>query len=115
MIIRAIFYKKDKEILYSRNVHDCKMSTDGKVGIDGGIFDYCRILGNPEDYIILDLDGGILLEQILNYDWKYRNKNADKYPLGYCGKFIVTKQSNVDFYKKLILNFNEVKEYFNVE
>ena len=50
MEITAVFVKSTKEILYSRHRHDCRSSEDGKVSIDGFI-DYCRIIGNKDDYI----------------------------------------------------------------
>jgi hypothetical protein len=112
MIIRGIFSKATQEILYSRSQHDCNMSEDKLVGIDGGLWDYCRILGTPEHYIMLDLDGDVLLTQILEYDWAYKNSRAESFPNGYCGRYKITPYSNAEFFKKLVLNFNEIKGAF---
>lgn len=111
MEIKAVFIKETKEIIYSRARHDYRTSSNGKVSIDGGL-DYTRIIGNPSDYIILELDGDKLLSQILEYDWGYKNSNADKFPEGFCGRFQITPRSNREFYKELILNYNEIAEYF---
>jgi hypothetical protein len=111
MVIKGIFVKATNEILYSRHRHDYRSSSDGKVSVDGGM-DYFRVIGNPEDYIILDLDGDVILQQQMAYDYAYGNKSASIYPEGYFGKYIIRDVSNLVFYKKLILNYNEVRDYF---
>ena len=111
MEITAVFVKSTKEILYSRHRHDCRSSEDGKVGIDGG-FDYSRIIGNENDYIILRLNGDVLLEQILYYDYRFGVSNANKFKGGFYGRFKIQTSSNKSFYKRLIINYNDVEEYF---
>ena len=112
MEIMALFVKNTKEILYNRHRHDYRTSKDGKVSIDGFI-DYCRIIGNKDDYIELKLNGDVLLEQILYYDYRFGNNNAKNFPEGYYGKFKLYPNSNKTFYKRLILNYNDIKEYFD--
>lgn len=111
MTIKGIFVKATKEILYSRAKHDFRQSSDGKCFVDGGL-DYFRVGGKPEDYILIELGGDKLLEQILAYDYAYGNRNANNFPQGYCGRFEVVGSSNPKFYKELVLNYNEIKEYF---
>ena len=45
----AIYCKKCKEKIESKDVHDFKMCSCGAVGIDGGISDGNRILGDLSD------------------------------------------------------------------
>ena len=111
MIISAIYVKSTKEILYSRYLHDFRWSKDQTVGIDGGR-EYTKVsFTNIDDFVSIKLDGKVLLEQILEYDWKYGNKYADKWKDGYYGRFEITENSNLDFFKKLIINFEDI-EYF---
>ena len=45
----AISCRKCSEIIESKYIHDFKYCSCGAVGIDGGIDDGNRILGNPSD------------------------------------------------------------------
>lgn len=107
--INAVYCKTTNEILYSRSRHDCRRSEDGKISIDGG-FDYIKINGDLDNIIPLRLRSHVLLEQILYYDWGSGNINAKVYPNGYHGRFKITSNSNSKFYKKLIVNFEDVEE-----
>jgi len=48
-VIHAVFCKKCLEIIESTHIHDFKMCPCGAVGIDGGISDENRVLGDPSD------------------------------------------------------------------
>lgn len=111
MILNAIFCKSTKEILYSRSQHDYISSSDKSVSVDGG-FSYMRVIGDHNNYISMQLDGDVLLEMILSYDFAYCNYNADKFPKGYYGRFEIVENSNPVFYKKLVMNFDDIKQYF---
>lgn len=111
MIIKGVFCKLTNEIIYSRSIHDCIFSEDKSISVDGG-FEYFKVTGDIQEYIIVHLDSDALLEQILFYDYKYSNKNANEYPNGYYGRFKIGPYSNTKFYKKLVTNFNEIKDYF---
>lgn len=52
--ISAIGYKD--EIIFSRYRHDYRSSTDGAVAIDGGR-DYTKIVGTPDEYLTLKIEG----------------------------------------------------------
>jgi hypothetical protein len=109
-MINGIFVKSTKEILYSRYIHDCRFSQDLKCSIDGG-FDYTKITGNFDDYIEVKIDEGVLLKQILQYDYLLGNKNSKEYPNGYHGRYIIEDNSNLNFFKKLIINFEDIREW----
>jgi len=47
----AILCKRCMNTLESVSIHDFKMCPCGLVGIDGGIEEGNRILGNPENYL----------------------------------------------------------------
>ena len=111
MIIKAIFVIATNEILYSRSRNDFRTSSNGKCSVDSG-FDMFRVVGNPLDYILINLDGDKLLEFILDMDWGYGNSNAEDYKEGFHGRFLIKPNSNRDFYKELVINYNEIAEYF---
>jgi hypothetical protein len=48
-IRHAVFCKKCKEIVESISPHDFRMCSCNSVGVEGGISDGNRILGNPSD------------------------------------------------------------------
>lgn len=112
MRINAIYCINTNEILYSRVTHEYRTSEDFSCSIDGG-FDYCLVNGNPEAFVGLELDGDYLLKFILGSDYRYANSTADKYPQGYHGRFKISKHSNLNFYKSLIVNYEDVEQYLN--
>jgi hypothetical protein len=111
MRINAIYCINTSEILYSRSNNDYRQSSDKRCAIDGGL-EYCRIIGNPEDFIQITLDGDYLLEFMLSMDYKYGNSMSVRYPDGYYGRFEIKENSNLEFYRKLILNYDDVEKYF---
>lgn len=112
MRINAIYSISTNEILYSRHAHEYRTSEDNKIAVDGGM-DYFKVAGNSEDYVTLQLDGDYLLKFVLGNDYLYANANARNYPQGYHGRFKISKRSNLGFYKKLIVNYEDVEEYLN--
>lgn len=112
MVIKAVFCKNTKEIIYSRSIHDYRASSDGNLAVDGG-FDYFKINGNLDDAVLIYLDGDILLQQILQYDYSLGNSASShkNYPNGYHGRFGITEKSNLDFFKKLVVNYGDIEEY----
>jgi len=66
--------------------------------------------------IQIELDPIVLLWQILSYDYRFKNENADQWKEGYYGKFVLTSKSNPVFYKRLIVKgFDEVWECLTEE
>ena len=61
------------------------------------------------------LDSEFLLSFIMSMDWRFGNKNANEWQEGYYGKFRIVKNSNINFYKKLIKNFKDIEYIFNTE
>jgi len=112
MELSAIYIKLTHEILYSRATHDYRESSDTKCAIDGGL-DYVRIIGDPSDFIEIKLDGDVLLTLILKNDYSFYNNNAINFPEGYHGRFKLTKLSNLDFFKNLILNYIDIQDEIN--
>jgi hypothetical protein len=111
MSINAVFVKSTKEIIYSRHRHDCRSSSDKSVMVDGGFY-YFKIVGNPDNYIPLKLEETVLLQQMLAYDYVYGNRFIkQEYIDGYHGKFIMQNSSSLDFFKKLIINFEDIREW----
>lgn len=110
--MNAIFVKSTKEILFSRYKHDCRVSSDNSATIDGGM-EYTKVSGDPSNIIPLQLRKKVLLKQILYYDYMYQNSLSEEYPEGYYGRYVITKSSNVDFYKELVKNFKDIEMYFN--
>jgi len=114
MKINAIYVKDTFEILYSRSRRDYRESSNKQCAVDGGL-EYFKVNFKDEsDIIFIELDGDVLLSQILEYDYKYGNSNADLFPNGFCGRFVLYDSSNAYFYMKLITKgFNEVWESRN--
>jgi hypothetical protein len=110
----AIFCKHCKNIIYSRAHHDYHSCDCERCSVDGG-FEYTRLIGNEEDYIVLELKKDKLLEFILNCDWRFKNINAKDFPNGYFGKFKIGENSNPAFYKKLIVAFEKIRSEFTYE
>lgn len=110
MEINAIFVISTKEILYSRCRHDYISAADNSAAIDGGR-DYTRIIGSPDNIIEIVLDGDVLLNQILEYDYTYGNKKAKAFPEGYHGRFQFKQNSNLNWYKKLVKDFEKISKY----
>ena len=105
MLVAAIYVRHLRKIFYSRHIHDCN-GEDGYY-IDGGR-EYTKVIfDKPDGYVKLTLDGDVLLEQILHYDYLYKNRNAKEYPEGYYGTFEITKHSNPKFYNKLVVDGKE--------
>lgn len=112
MRINAIYCINTNEILYSRATHEYCTSEDNSCSIDGG-FDYCLVNGNTDKFVMIDLDGDYLLKFILGSDYRYANTKAHEYPQGYHGRFKISKHSNLEFYKKLIVNYEDVEQYID--
>lgn len=110
MKINAIYCINTNEILYSRTTHEYRTSEDKSCAIDGG-FEYFKVSGDPIEFVMLELDGDYLLKFILDSDYRYGNATADKYSKGYHGRFKIEKSSNLEFYRRLIINYVDVDEY----
>ena len=108
--IQAIFVKSTNEILYSRHVHDNRRSSDGLNAIDGGMI-YSRLSGGMDNVVLVELKTKVLLEQILSYDYLYGNHSASEFLKGYHGRFEITENSNLEFFKRLIVNWDDIKDY----
>ena len=52
--LNQIQCKHCKDLLVSEHVHDFKMCSCDKVGVDGGL-EYLRRIGNEDDYISLSI------------------------------------------------------------
>lgn len=111
MNIKGIYVIATNEILYSRAKHDYRESEDGKCAVDGG-FSYFSVLGDKKRWIAVELNGDVLLHLILNIDYRYQKKTSKSFPKGYHGRFKITKKSNLEFFKQLIINFEDVEKYF---
>ena len=109
-MIEGIFVKSTKEVIFSRNTHDYRTSSDKTVSIDGGR-DYVKISGNIDNCILLDINEVVLLNQILTYDYLFGNTLAENYPKGYHGLYTINDESNLDFFKKLIINWDDIEEF----
>ena len=113
MKINAVYCDKCKEIVYSRHVHDHRFCSCKNVSVDGG-FEYFKWSAKYNNYLVLKLRGNKLLAQILNYDFRFGNRNIlDEYLDGWHGKFKIVRDSNENFYKELIKNWDEFKPYFD--
>jgi len=111
-IIQAIFVKSTNEILFSRCKNDMVTSEDGKSSIDGGR-SYVKITGDLDNIVKIQLNKSVLLDQILYYDWNFGNKNVQtEYINGYYGKFKIHSTSNLLFYNELVVNFEDIQDYF---
>lgn len=105
MNINGVFVKSTKEIIFSRCRHDFHWNSNNKIAIDGG-FDYLKICGDINDVIFVKIDGDYLLKYILKQSY-LNNKNID----GLDGVFKIGENSNIEFFKKLITNFNDIRDY----
>ena len=114
MKINAIYCDNCKEIIYSRsNAHDYRKCSCGNIAVDGG-FEYFKWNAKDSNHLVLKLRGNKLLSQILNYDYRFGNRNiSDEYLDGWHGKFKIVRDSNEQFYKELIKNWDEFKPYFD--
>ena len=114
MTINAIYCKHCHNIIFSRHVHDYRSCDCGKCHVDGGQLDYFRILApSDNDFIVLHLDSEVILNQQMQYDYLYKNSNSHKFPDGYFGKYKLTEHSNIDWFRKLIINFDDLDEDLN--
>lgn len=114
MKINAILCHKCKCIIYSRaHVHDMRSCDCGDISVDGG-FDYFKVSHKDNTkFTAIQLNGDKLLEQILQYDYVYGNRNIpEEFKDGWHGKYRLTENSNTRFYEKLIENYVDVKEVF---
>ncbi len=106
-MIKGIFVKSTKEILFSRHRHDCRFSLDGNFSVDGGL-DYFKVTGDVNGYEIIFIDEKVLLQ----YNYFYSNNNDKvKYPQGYHGRYVLSDKSNINFFSRLITNFADICEY----
>ena len=100
-MINAVYCKGCREIIYSRHEHDMRSCSCEKVSIDAKgrrvVFD------KVTDFESITLDGNVLLEQILEYDWRFGNRDVKaEFIDGYHGKFKIYPSSNPWFYRKLL-------------
>ena len=111
MHVGAMFCKNCKEIIISRSQHDLVMCSCGKCFLDGGhLTDDGNFLprrGSYNDYgIEIYLRGDVFLGFILNMDAR-GNSNAGHFENGYWERFKIVESSNMKFYKKLIINYED--------
>jgi len=75
MKINAVYCDKCHEIIYSRsNAHDYRKCSCGNISVDGG-FEYFKWSAKYNNHLVLKLRGNKLLSQILNYDYRFGNRN----------------------------------------
>jgi len=113
MKIHAIYVKSTMEILYSRSRHDCRYSSDELNSIDGG-FDYVKISGALSNIVSIQLDSDVLLKSLLHYDHNCGNRDILPEHLdGYHGMYKLNRYSNISYFEKLVINWDDVKDYIN--
>ena len=111
MYVGAMFCKNCKEIIISRSQHDFVMCSCGRCFLDGGYLtddgNFLPRRGSYNDYAVeIELRGDVLLEFILYMDTKGNSKAAD-FKNGYWERFKIVENSNMKFYKKLIVNYED--------
>ena len=113
MKINAILCHKCMNIVYSRSRNDFHSCDCHDVSVDGG-FDYFKVSHKDSaKFTPIQLNGDKLLEQILQYDYMYGNRNiSEEFIGGYHGKYRLTENSNTRFFGKLIENYADVEEVF---
>ena len=106
MNIRAVKCRICNNIIYSRSKHDFRTCDCGRLSIDG--FGERVISKDYYDYEDLILDGDVLLKQVLEYDYKYGNKNIPEENVenGWQGKYRIDSASNPHFFDKLVIKGN---------
>lgn len=117
MYVGAMFCKNCKEIIISRNRHDFVVCSCGKCFLDGGhLTDDGNFLPRRSSYndysVEIDLRGDVLLEFILHMDTKGNSKATD-FKNGYWERFKIVENSNMKFYKKLIVNYEDFIKALN--
>jgi len=106
--INAIYVKSTQEILYLRCEREKVWSSDSSVKYTK----YYTKITIPNNIINVKLNKNKLLDQILYYDYTYGNKNANRFPEGYHGKYQLNDGSNKQFFEELIINgFEKVWKY----
>lgn len=111
MDINAVYVKKTKEILYSRSRNDFRWCEYNRVGVNGGL-EYFKVVGDPDEYIEIHLDGDVLLKHILIYDDVFGNKNVpSKYKDGYHGRYQLNEYSSLDFFSELVINWEDIVQH----
>ena len=109
MKITGIYVKSTNEILFSRTRHDMRYSENGVNYIDGGN-EYCRVgFVERDEVVILELDSDVILNQILYYDWNCQRMD-DKPEGGYHGRYKITDSSNLDFFERLVINWEDIED-----
>ena len=110
MYVGAMFCKNCKEIIISRSQHDFVTCSCGTCFLDGGyLTDDGKFVPRRGSYndraVEINLRGGIFLGYILNMDAK-GNAKAEDFKNGYLERFKIVENSNMVFYKKLIINYD---------
>lgn len=116
--VLGIYVPSTNEVLYSTSTHDFRTSEDGTVAVDGGL-DYFKVAvikerkdNNTPAYIPIKIKAKQLLRFILNMDFQYGNRNIrQEYIDGYHGRFKISQNSNLAFYKNLIKNYEDIAPY----
>ena len=106
MIIHGVICNKCQTILYVRHNHDyrtcdCKsVSVDGMIdSLDGGWSNLRIVFENEDDFSEIKLRGEVVLRQILAYDRQYESNLH--------GKYRINENSNMSWFKKLIIKEDE--------
>ena len=106
MKINVIFCDICGSIIYSTENWDFRCCSCSSTFVDGGL-NYFRYGGNNP--IVLKLNSDVILKQILQYDY-YHNSTRPEGRLH--GKYVITQNSNTEFYKKLVINWKEFDPHY---
>lgn len=117
MYVGAMFCNNCKEIIISRSQHDFVMCSCGKCFLDGGyLTDDGNFLPRRSSYnnyaVEINLRGEFFLGFILNMDAR-GNSKAEDFKNGYWQRFKIVENSNMGFYKKLIINYDDFIKALN--
>ena len=117
MYVGAMFCNNCKEIIISRSQHDFVMCSCGKCFLDGGyLTDDGNFLPRRSSYnnyaVEINLGGEFFLGFILNMDAR-GNSKAEDFKNGYWERFPIVENSNMRFYKKLIINYDDFTKALN--
>ena len=110
MTINAIYCKHCHNIIFSRSNHDFRSCDCEKCAVDSGLELFKISAPTDNDFVVLHLDSDVMLKQQMEYDYRYKNSNASNFPEGYLGKYKLTEHSNIDWFRKLIINFDDLDE-----
>jgi len=111
MIINAVFVKTTSEVMFSRNKTDYRISLDESVSISGG-WENPNIEGDMGNCVEIQLEEDFLSESFYQVTrFEEDSGFVENYLKGVYGQYVINKESNLEFFSELIINYEDIENY----